>query len=503
MPRLSRLGRIWAMAALVLLFWAIAVRAEGVLLVCAVATLVLVADLLLTLPLGRRARAAGLELSWRVREGEKGRHIVRGTPIRIEGTILMRHPAALRLVGLRPIAPDGIKVESVTESVDLGAQEPSPIELTLRAKAAGRCVLQGLATRALSPLGVFEVGLYFPHPVELRVSPRALKSAPEYARTRRRSAPPVPRDGSSSARERGPGVELYELREYRPGDPLRSIASVASARRGQLLVRETERPYEEEHLILLDLGAEMHAGAPGARSLDLAVDAIWTLIGELSERSHRIRLAFFDDTLLGEWTSDGGVARGRSLRQALLNAFERYDRTRIEGDEEEVAALVAEHLRDQEASFYGVSTAGDRARLASALRPRVRGVLRDPMTADSFEVLLAYCRRYGLELPPRSLVPRGAREAALRAILLSAARTSRLHTVHLFSDLDGIALEGELTRVLSLDALRGKLTLYTPRPSPLKDEAPFPAALRRTIELEHEQTIRATSALFRRHIIHA
>lgn len=504
MPRLSKLGRLWALGALLILFLAIVSRAETALWLSGAATIALTADLILALPLGRRARAAGLELSWRIPESARGEIIARGAPIRIEGSILMREPSSLRLVGLKPVGPKSIAVDSISPSAELSEGDSARIELSVRALLAGRTVLQGLATRAVSPLGGFEVGLYFPHPLELRASPRALRWRIDDRRSLRRG---VMREGSSAARERGLGVELYELREYRPGDPLRSIASVASARRGRLLVRETERPYEEEHLIFLDVGAGMHVGPLGERPLDLAVDGVWTLLDELLERSHRVRLITFGDGALSEWSSEGGVARSRSLKQALLGVFERYDRERIEGGEEEVAALVAEHLRDQEAYFHSLSSAGDRARLASAIRPRVKALLQEPEKADSFDVFLAYCRRYGLELPPKALSPSGARQAELRSLLLNASRRSNLHTIHLFSRLDEIDVERGLAPLLSLDALRGKLTLYTPHPhgrftrTQRPAESRFAAALRRALEHEHEESIQAAGALFRRYFL--
>lgn len=495
MPRLSELGVFWALAALLLLLAAVFFRSELVLAFASVAVFTLAADLILALPLGRRARAAGLELSWRILEPSAERMAVRGAKIRIHGWIMMRDGGALRLTHLKPIAPRQIQLESITHSVHPVAERPQEIELTIRSLTAGRSVLQGLATRAVSPFGAFVVGVYFPHPLEVRASPQRVPSLS--ALEPRVFNAIVPREGFSSARARGPGVELHELREYRPGDPLRSIANVASARRGRLLVRETERPFEEEHQILLDVGAEMLVGPLGARPLDQAVDAIWTLLDELSARSHRIRLTLFDDQLLGEWTSDGGIARSSSLRKALLEALERYDRRRIEGGEEEVAALVAAHLRDQEALDYETSTAGKRARLASALRPRVRSLLPDPERADSFEILLAYCKRYGLELPPKTLRPTGARKSALRSILLHLARRGHPHSIHLFSGLDEIALDGELKRVFALKALRGRVTLYLPRILGAPDESEFGGAIRQIARWEREEAVRQMSPLIR------
>ena len=67
--------------------------------------------------------------------------------------------------------------------------------------------------------------------------------------------PPLPRHGAQAQQlaNRSSGDELAALREYRSNDPPRAIAWKASARRGELLVKEFETPRGRE--IMLDFAA--------------------------------------------------------------------------------------------------------------------------------------------------------------------------------------------------------------------------------------------------------
>jgi uncharacterized protein (DUF58 family) len=59
--------------------------------------------------------------------------------------------------------------------------------------------------------------------------------------------PPLPQSGRGDhgAAQRGEGEDFHGLREYQPGDPLRSIAWRASARHQKLYSREMETPRDE------------------------------------------------------------------------------------------------------------------------------------------------------------------------------------------------------------------------------------------------------------------
>ncbi len=58
----------------------------------------------------------------------------------------------------------------------------------------------------------------------------------------------------SNLRTQGSGIDLLELREYRPGDPVKNIAWKATAKRGQPVVRHFEREQHLEVVVLIDCG---------------------------------------------------------------------------------------------------------------------------------------------------------------------------------------------------------------------------------------------------------
>lgn len=69
--------------------------------------------------------------------------------------------------------------------------------------------------------------------------------------------------GDQESNERGPGTDLYGLREYAPGDHARSIHWKTSARARKLIVSEFARDERKQVMLLLDnsLPAEVHAAA--------------------------------------------------------------------------------------------------------------------------------------------------------------------------------------------------------------------------------------------------
>jgi uncharacterized protein (DUF58 family) len=105
---------------------------------------------------------------------------------------------------------------------------------TLGPLGRGAIVASNWALESSDPLGFFrfrrtgangEVGLVLPRFASLSSSPQAREL-----------------EASVSAPRSGSGMELFGVREYRPGDPLRRIHWRSSARLGELVVREYEPP---------------------------------------------------------------------------------------------------------------------------------------------------------------------------------------------------------------------------------------------------------------------
>jgi uncharacterized protein (DUF58 family) len=67
--------------------------------------------------------------------------------------------------------------------------------------------------------------------------------------------------GEERARTLGAGAEILQLREYRPGDPLRVVDWKASARRGRLISRDRSEDQHLEVIVAVDAGRTGRLGA--------------------------------------------------------------------------------------------------------------------------------------------------------------------------------------------------------------------------------------------------
>src|SRR5207244_6713518 len=119
--------------------------------------------------------------------------------------------------------------------------------------------------------GFFEVPLPFANPYGIEVVPRPFAT---YLMQPRGGRSHLAASAGRPGRQRGEGSDLRELREHQPGDPFRRIAWKASARRGQLLVRDFEREERDVVWVVLDGGPDLWAGPLGRAPLDLAIDEV-------------------------------------------------------------------------------------------------------------------------------------------------------------------------------------------------------------------------------------
>src|SRR5205823_12945703 len=70
------------------------------------------------------------------------------------------------------------------------------------------------------------------------------------------------------------GEDDSATREYRLGDDLRRIHWRSTARRGELMVRREEQPWQSRAVVLLDSRESAHHGDGPLSSLEWAVSAI-------------------------------------------------------------------------------------------------------------------------------------------------------------------------------------------------------------------------------------
>jgi len=143
---------------------------------------------------------------------------------------------------------------------------------------------------------------------------RILRNARRLQRVRARSA-------ATASRERGPGLTVYGLADYQPGDDARRIDWLASLRLDRPVIREFHREKEREVIVALDASASLRAAAPELFALGSELAA--TLLAAALLDGERAGAVIFTDRLERELPpaigrrqisralkvfSDGGVA---------------------------------------------------------------------------------------------------------------------------------------------------------------------------------------------------
>lgn len=104
-------------------------------------------------------------------------------------------------------------------------------------------------------------------------------------------------DGETATRGRGRGTEFDALREYVPGDDVRSIDWRASARRSEVLVRTWRPERDRRVLCVLDTGRTSAARIGDEPRLDSSIDAALLLATLASRANDRVDLLAIDTTV--------------------------------------------------------------------------------------------------------------------------------------------------------------------------------------------------------------
>jgi uncharacterized protein (DUF58 family) len=250
-------------------------------------------------------------------------------------------PVVYGLAAPRPALPTSklelshdrlLEGDAVELRLELAAEAPLDwLELKLRVPARSR-LLEG-AERLVLCLGAGEVrtvryriecarwGLYPVGAVQLvgmqrlwmlrstetRHPTHPLRVYPRVERLRRLLEPLTTRlaSGSRPAAARGEGIEFAELREFRSGERVRRINWRASARRGELLV--SDRLPERSSEVVLFLDSLTEAASDHESTLDHAVRAVASLVGEYLHRRDRVGLLNWGGEL--EWVLPSTGAR--------------------------------------------------------------------------------------------------------------------------------------------------------------------------------------------------
>ena len=107
------------------------------------------------------------------------------------------------------------------------------------------------------------------------------------------------------------GEDDQTVREYRDGDDLRRIHWPASARTGELMVRQEDRPAKRRAVVILDSRSTAHAGSGRSSSLE------WCVTMAASVTAHVVGAGYAVHLLTADAGSDTGVRHDDSHEEGL------------------------------------------------------------------------------------------------------------------------------------------------------------------------------------------
>ncbi len=444
------------------------------------AVLFLALVLAATIPLGRRVRAQRLEFAWWLaqRDGLAGA-VVPQVPFQIRCYVRHRGTTPIELTRVEPVlAPSAQVLDASQAHLYVAPRARNEFSFAVVAKAAGRVVLHGLAVNLRGPLGLFDVPLYFPNALAVKVLPRSV--ALKHPLRSTTTGQPLDRPGRHRMRRRGGGTDLNELRELQPGDPFKSIAWKASAKAGQLLVREVDQEVQQTLMLVLDVSGSMRGGKLGERKLDFALELCVAHARTWLERGDRVGFISVDGRVLGHVRPGEGQAQLIRLYDALLATTEVVDADLTTVDDRGVIEMVARYVRHQDGLDFGHGRSGwDVALLLqhvkSALPVLRAGDAPEAMTQAGVE-LRRFCRDRGLPLTHRATPAGGDKADGLsNALRIAGGHTRVPQAVVLITDLDGLIDYDSLRAAARLLSRKGhSLSLLVPDPFALLPSEPQP-----------------------------
>jgi uncharacterized protein (DUF58 family) len=227
-------------------------------------------------------------------------------------TLTVRSERAVDRLELLLDLPAGVQVAEghVAQSLRLHAGEERELDLALRCMRWGVYDLGAVRVRARDPwrLMTWESQVGASH--RLKTYPRPL--------TLRRLLAPMETQafaGNQVARTKGDGVEYADIRDFVPGDRVRSINWRASARRQELMVNERHPERNTDVVLFVDSFADVRDGSRSV--LDDAVRAAAALAAKYLEHRDRVGLVGFGGVL--RWLQPGmGSTQRYRLVETLL-----------------------------------------------------------------------------------------------------------------------------------------------------------------------------------------
>ena len=206
--------------------------------------------------------------------------------------------------------------------------------ITIQPARRGRGSAGDLSVRLAGPLGLAWSQGTLRRPWTATVFPDltavALHALPTQS-ARRREA------GLRNVRRLGEGRVFETLRDWVPGDDVRSIDWKATARRGKTMVRQYEDERRQQVLIVIDAGRMLTSLVHGRPRLESAIDAALQLAWTAIAHDDNVGLLVFADRIQ-HWIPP---RRGKRALQGILEALATVEGRLVEPDYPAVFAHLA------------------------------------------------------------------------------------------------------------------------------------------------------------------
>jgi uncharacterized protein (DUF58 family) len=341
------------------------------------------------------------------REGERAVRLGEHAAV----SLLIANPSSRRVRGrLRDAWPPSAGAVEDRHPIDIPAGERRRVTTILVPTRRGDRPAARVTIRALGPLGL--AGRQGSH-----VVPWSVRVLPPFA-SRRHLPGKLARlrelDGRTAVLVRGQGTEFDSLREYVPGDDVRSIDWRATARAADVVVR-TWRPERDRQIVLVLDTSRTSAGRVGdAPRLDAAMDAALLLAALAARAGDRVDLLAYDRRLRA--AVQGATAT--DLLPSLVTAMAPLEPELVESDAHGLVSMLLS--RAPRRSLVVLFTGLDAAAIEEGLLPML------PALTRRHQVLIASVADPRVE---EMAVGRGNLEAVYGAAAAERARAERRRVI--------------------------------------------------------------------------
>ena len=268
-------------------------------------------------------------------------HVV-GDDVTLHVEVLNESTSGLYAVSARPFGAHALDMTPIDAVSALPSE--SSVARTFQATVArsGRWMIHGFDVCISDPLGLIETKDYLP-------CAHAMEFYPRVVRTRGAlNTRGIDRHdgGQHMARRVGFGTEVRELREYQPGDPLRTVAWKATVRRNRLMSKNYEHETSMSVYLMLDISTSMRGA--GARKLEHAGQIALGVAGQVLKNKDAVGLMSFDEKLYGHLLPSSAGNHMQRLIHHIMGIHAIVDPDLTEIDDDELSALLADYLLIQE-----------------------------------------------------------------------------------------------------------------------------------------------------------